>query len=114
MSVTLNVRIEGLTPAQAEAVESLLFVWASVRDGRSRWTAFFADGDGNWRPEITVNDRAPRHTAHVSESELWEGDEYRMDFDRIAWAMRAPVTGLADDDEPGDWVEEDPRPGDST
>ena len=65
---------------------------------------FFSDGDGNFRPKITVNDNKPKHTDYIPDKEKWskikflknlELDEwsrsqeiYLMDFDSIAIKLR--------------------------
>jgi hypothetical protein len=87
--VSITVRFDNLTPAQAEAIESLFSVWVALGGvGSSRWTAFFADGDGNFHPRVSVNGKPAEHSRHVTESECWRGSEYRMDYDRIAWRLR--------------------------
>lgn len=90
----IDIRIENITEAQAIAIESLLATWQSLGGlGASRWTAFYADGDGNFRPRITVDGRKAEHTTLMSREELWKNehghsDEYRIDYDVIAWRLR--------------------------
>lgn len=85
VTVTLN-----LTKAQAIAIEVLLAQWnwlASV--GASRWTAFYADGDGNFRPHATIDGRTPDAKRSPFPAEkFWNGNEFRVDFDPIAWSLR--------------------------
>jgi len=82
------IQIDNLTKAQEIALEDMLAEWVNLGCvGSSRWTAFFADGDGNFRPKITVDGRKPQFTDLIDRKELWQGDEYRMDFDCIAWKL---------------------------
>jgi len=76
----------------------MLAVWESLGSaGSSRWVAFFADGDGSFQPEITINGHKPQPTTlgvppkerwRRFEVEGWGSDEgYFLDFDPIAWAL---------------------------
>lgn len=81
----LRIVIDNLTCAQAIALEDMLAAWEWLGSiGASRWTAFYADGDGNFRPKITVDGSRPRFTPLLIDAERWKGDEYRIDFDTIA------------------------------
>jgi len=87
---TVKVR---LTPPQAEAFEDMLAVWNQLSSqGGSRWTSFYADGDGNFHPRALFAGRRARRSSLSGEfGGFWghrggPGDEYRMDFDTIAWA----------------------------
>ena len=83
------IEIEGLTEAQEIAIEDMLKTWESLGGmGSSRWTSFYADGDGNFRPKIKINGKKPQYTTLLNRKNLWENDEYRIDFDTIAWALR--------------------------
>lgn len=87
--VTLEIFIHNLTQAQAIALEDLLATWQQLGSlGSSRWTAFYADGDGSFRPTCVVNGHVARHQAFVDGKKFWRGDEYRIDFDAIGWALR--------------------------
>ena len=71
------------------ALEDMLATWHSLgSQGASRWTAFFADGDGNFHPRITVDGQRPKLCDLLSDSDRWRGNEYRVDFDTIAWRLR--------------------------
>ena len=86
---TLDIKIENLTEAQAIAIEDMFQTWVSLGSaGSSRWTCFFADGDGNFHPKITVNGNPPVATTLLRDDQKWRGDEYRIDFDTIAWFLR--------------------------
>jgi hypothetical protein len=97
---TMHVTME-LTDAQWSAMESFFSVWNSLGSmGSSRWTAFFADGDGDFHPNVKVTQdwrssfRKPTHTAILSEKLFWtkKSEEYRMDYDLIAtWLHQEPV-----------------------
>lgn len=85
---TIQITLD-LTAAQALAVESLLATWNKLAgQGSSRWTAFYADGDGNFHPNATFAGHRPEHTTLVAEESFWVGNEYRIDFDPIAWSLR--------------------------
>ncbi|MHA2065693.1 MAG: hypothetical protein ACXABY_15055 [Candidatus Thorarchaeota archaeon] len=53
----LEIRIDGLDDVQAK--ELIRMFWLMNRLGQigaSRWLAFYADGDGSFRPHISIND----------------------------------------------------------
>ena len=90
------VEIDDLTPAQALAIEDMMAMWTYLGGiGASRWTAFMADGDGNFRPKICVDGRKPE--AYGNTTKRWkvpksihqqQSDIYFIDFDEIAWELR--------------------------
>lgn len=90
----MTIEIDNLTEAQAIAIEDMMATWVVLGDlGGSRWTSFYADGDGNFRPKVNVNGKEAKFasTDLISEeerSEIWKGKEYRIDFDKIAWKLR--------------------------
>lgn len=90
----LRIRVDNITEAQALAIQDLLATWAYLgRVGSSRWTAFYADGDGNFRPRCFVNgENAKPCDIGTPPKDRWkrvDGDEmYMLDFDPIAWALR--------------------------
>lgn len=83
---SILVRIDNLTPAQELALCDYFAQWVRLGQvGSSRWTSFYADGDGNFRPKITVNGEKPEFFGtHEQVCARWKGDEYRLDFDEIA------------------------------
>jgi hypothetical protein len=85
---TINVKIENITEAQAIALEDMFRTWVSLgKIGSSRWTSFYADGDGNFRPNIKVDGKDAEYSSLISEevrNKMWEKEEYRIDFDYIA------------------------------
>jgi hypothetical protein len=87
---TINVKISNITEAQAIALEDMFSTWIYLGNiGSSKWTCFFADGDGNFRPKIEVdgNEAQFAPTKIISNEirkTLWNNDEYRIDFDYIA------------------------------
>jgi len=86
---SMRIQIDNLTKAQEIALEDMMATWVHLGGiGSSRWTAFFADGDGNFRPNITVNGKKPEFSNLVNRTDVWAGDEYRIDFDSIAWKLR--------------------------
>lgn len=88
------IEIDNLTAAQAIAIEDMLAVWVALGSiGGSRWTAFYADGDGNFRPKILIDGRRPSKTELLNEEDRWADSItspkiYKMDTDTIAWKMR--------------------------
>ena len=59
----------------------------------------FADGDGDFRPKITVNGERPRKTTLLPLGRTWSkdsviagsfeaGDAYAIDFDWVAWKLQ--------------------------
>lgn len=88
----ITIEIDNLTEAQAIAIEDMLATWVMLgRTGSSRSTSFYADGDGNFRPKITVDGHEAKTTDLVSNKERWPkgpyGD-YAIDFDAISWKLR--------------------------
>lgn len=88
------VEFDNLTEAQEIALNDLFFTWVQLGSwGSSRWTCFYADGDGDFRPKITINGEKPKATDLIDRDRLWEtapeGDIYRIDFDTIGWALEA-------------------------
>ena len=89
------IKIDNLTGPQAKAIEDLLRQWELLGNvGSSRWTAFFADGDGNFHPKIKVNGSRPEFSGKgrwetVTFKDGGPDDLYLIDFDSIAWAERA-------------------------
>ena len=96
---TLHVQIENLTDAQAAAVEDMLATWVQLGgQGASRWTAFYADGDGNFHPTVIVNGRSPVLSPLITKEQRWHRptmahEMYWMDFDLIAWKQRQDASG---------------------
>jgi hypothetical protein len=86
------IKIDNLTEPQIMALEDMLATWVQLGSlGASRWTAYFADGDGNFRPKITIDGRKPEKCKLVSEEQTWgkitSSDIYKIDFDWIAWKL---------------------------
>src|SRR5271167_3682662 len=90
------VEFGSLTEAQALALEDLFALWNYMGSiGQSRWTAFFADGDGNFQPKITVDGRKPQRCYLTDADKRWKrlmdvdhkrprpDDFYLIDFDSI-------------------------------
>ena len=90
--LSILVAIENITDAQKTALIDLFATWQEAGNlGCSRWTGFFADGDGNFRPRITVNGNQVLHQDILPQGQFWTGGkpwhgEYKIDFDAIATA----------------------------
>lgn len=86
--ITAVIRIGDLTVPQAIALEDMLATWEQLGSaGSSRWTSFFADGDGDFRPTILYNGYKPQKTELLEKEEVWRGNDYRIDFDCIGWKL---------------------------
>ena len=98
---TLTVVIENVTESQEIALNDLFATWQSLGSmGSSRWTAFFADGDGDFRPKITVNGEKAKFTDLLDRKLMWKSDDivassfargndaYKIDFDWIGWKLQ--------------------------
>jgi hypothetical protein len=100
---TLTVVIENVTEAQEIALNDLFATWQYLGNiGASRDTTFFADGDGDFRPKITVNGEKARFTDLIPREEMWRGGrhgEYRIDFDWIGWKLQEKEDGKGKDGE---------------
>lgn len=82
------ILIKNLSIQQSMALEDMLATWQQLGSaGCSRWTSFFADGDGDFRPIISYNGHAPHKTDLLKEEDTWRGNEYRIDFDSIGWKL---------------------------
>lgn len=86
--ITVHIKIKNLTIAQSIALEDMLATWQQLGGlGASRWTSFFADGDGNFHPKVLYNGHKPNKTELLDEDDVWKGSDYRIDFDSIAWKL---------------------------
>jgi len=84
------IEINNLTKPQRIALEDMLKTWLHLSSlGGSRWTCYYADGDGNFHPKIKIDGRDPKYTDLIKDrrERVWKNDEYRIDFDMIAWAL---------------------------
>lgn len=100
MKRKLTIEIDNLTEAQEIALNDLLATWQQLGgNGSSRWTAFFADGDGDFRPKITINGEQPKFTELIPREQFWGedktvamqfymGDAYKIDFDWIGGKLQ--------------------------
>jgi len=86
---TITIKITNITDAQAIAIESQLYIWEYLGGiGSSRWTSFFADGDGDFHPKIEVNGKKPQHTELIGKEGLWSSSGYKIDYDAVSWRLR--------------------------
>ena len=100
----MSIEITNITPAQKLALEDLFAQWAQLGAiGSSRWTGFYADGDGNFRPQIKVDGHRANFCELSNPKDCWRDikirsiefptyfhptNAYLVDFDQIAWALR--------------------------
>jgi hypothetical protein len=83
----MKIEIDNLTKAQELAVIDMLYAWRyNGGVGHSSYVAFYADGDGNFQPNILVNGEKPERYKMANGE--WAGKEkegiYKIDFDMIA------------------------------
>lgn len=94
---TMQITLENLTIPQAAAMRSMFECMRRLGSmGSSRFVAFYADGDGDFRPKPTykfTNRRKDIEEWSVGECE-WSGarDEFCVDFDSIAWKREKTYT----------------------
>jgi len=95
----MTIEISGLTEVQKIAIEDMLWHWYFFGNiGASRWTAFFADGDGNFRSKIQVDGHKPERQKIIDMKETnrevkisdkkYDSNhisDYAIDFDWLAW-----------------------------
>jgi hypothetical protein len=83
-----------VTEAQALALQSMFNFWNQLASqGSSRYVAFYVDGDGNFKPNITCSTDVPiepltpeiEDLAHVGQ---FSHGEWKFDFDPIASHLR--------------------------
>ena len=87
----MKIEIENLTKAQELAIKSMLATWQCLSGvGASRWVAFYADGDGNFRPKILVDGLIPKEYKNKKGEYMFteKEDMYKIDFDAIAWDLK--------------------------
>ena len=76
-----------LTEAQEIALEDMFAVWNILGGvGASRWTSFYADGDGDFHPQILINGKKPKRFVNPKTGKKnWE--KYKIDYDEIGWLL---------------------------
>lgn len=80
-----------LTEPQRVAFEDMMATWNMLGgQGASRYTKFYADGDGDFKPEVRLNGKKPKFTKLLTKDERWpkgpHGD-YEIDYDTVAWRL---------------------------
>lgn len=76
------IEIDNIQLAHAKAIEHMLALWQRLGSwGSSRWVSFFADGDGNFRPHITVNGKTAELDQDLDSN--IDQSEIAVDFDKI-------------------------------
>ena len=102
MKITLE--IDNISMAQACAIEDLFALWQELgAAGSSRWTAFYADGDGSFQPKVTIDGKKPQRCM-LNIGPRWgkvkldpASDHldvvFLLDYDRISLAMRSASNG---------------------
>ena len=80
-----------LTKPQRIAFEDMMACWNSLSNiGASRYTKYYADGDGDFHPEVRINGKPPKWTDLLTKEERWpdgRGGDYEIDFDTVAWKL---------------------------
>ena len=87
----MKIEIDNLTPRQEAAIEDFLLTWMRLGEwGSSRFTAFYADGDGDFRPKIKVNGEKPKACKYRKEYFDEEIQEVKqLPEDHTRWAEAA-------------------------
>lgn len=88
----LTVTFDNLTKAQVITLRSMFEDWEYFGSvGKSRYTSFLADGDGNFHPEISFKEDEPEgynrlkgETGHKME---FKRNIRTYDHDPIAWRL---------------------------
>lgn len=84
----INVEFNNITKAQAIALEDMFAEMVRLgKIGSSRWLNFLSDGDGNFRPEILINNKEVSKNNIFPKEHFWDKDVYKMDYDAIAWQI---------------------------
>ena len=86
----LTVNFQGLTDAQVIALADFFDAWDSnIIFGRSRYMAFYVDGDGNFRPKIEMSHSSMEDMGLVEEN--GRTNELFRDLKRLATKENRPV-----------------------
>lgn len=93
-AVKLNLTFDNITKAQAIAlIKMAKLMQYCGRIGTSRNVTFFADGDGDFRPDVDFkcSGELPLDTKFVTDLDIWKAMESKSDFeinyDDIAWQV---------------------------
>ena len=98
----LSIEIDNITEAQAIAIEDFLATWLFLKEKKMRmWTAFFADGQFDFKPKIKVNgEEAKKYMGDIgwrvgkvgfkTEDSYLDDDMYLMDYERIQKILDKP------------------------
>jgi len=86
----LEITIDNLKDYDAIAIEDMLSFWQFYGEvGMSRKTCFYADGDGTFRPKITVNGHKPNSTDIITNDiKIDCSGNYYIDSDSIASRLK--------------------------
>ena len=92
--IKMSVELEVTIP-QALTLQAMFNYWNQLSGkGSSRFVAFYADGDGNFRPKAncTFSEELPFLSGllnHLAVVEDLDGNR-KYDFDPIAWKLKEP------------------------
>ena len=85
----MKIEINNLTKAQEIALEDMFATWVQLGNvGCSRWTAFFSDGDGNFRPKITVDGHKAEKTELIDTLKKWRTIKLRTKYADITGKVK--------------------------
>jgi len=97
---SLTVHIDDLSMAQALALDAMFQCWEQLGSmGCSRWVAFMADGDGDFRPKVqVVYNPKPKwfELELISKAKMCDDltpngkrpiTKIAFDYDAIGWAL---------------------------
>ena len=75
---TIKIEISNITNKQIKAMEYLFSKWQyDGQIGHSEWTAFFADGDGDFQPHIKIDGKG----IDIAEDNTSENDKFVKKID---------------------------------
>ena len=99
---TMTIVIDNIKAKHRIALEDMLRHWQFLGNiGASRWTGFYADGDGDFQPKITVDGREPKRFVRPDgdASHIEDGRGYALDPDAVGWLLHdhAPEELQSDD-----------------
>jgi hypothetical protein len=83
----MTITLDNVNQAQAIALKQMFEHMEYLgKIGASRWCQFMADGDGDFRPKVTIDypEQLPEvKTDGVNEDTL----DFKIDYDGIAWEI---------------------------
>jgi len=94
----LNISIENINKEHKKAIEIFFEVMQNLGDiGGSQWLSFYSDGDGNFRPKITLNGKnAEDIKEDIDLKQFWTNEGFEIDFDSLYGQLKDASVRLRD------------------